>query len=177
MDTDYAVIGNGCFWCTEAIFKKIIGVKFVTSGYTGGYVINPSYEQVCSGKTGHVECIRIVFNPKKVSYSDLLEISFATHDPTQLNKQGNDKGMLYRSVIFFNSIKQKKEAEVALKKAQKEHKEIIVTTIEPLKEWYEAESYHQRYWEKHGRNNFYCAVTIPPKIEKLYKKFSTKVKR
>lgn len=176
MKTDYAVIGNGCFWCTEAIFKKLIGVLSVNSGYTGGYVINPTYNQVCTGNTGHVECIRIIFDPNKISYSDLLEISFATHDPTQLNRQDNDIGLSYRSVIFFNSLKQKEEAKIALKKAQKEYKKVIVTTIEPLKKWYEAEKYHQNYWENYGKNNFYCSVTIPPKLKKLFERFNKKIK-
>lgn len=176
MCIDYAVIGNGCFWCTEAIFRKLIGVNSVTSGYAGGHVINPTYNQICTGTTGHTECIKIVFNPKKISYSDLLEISFATHDPTQLNRQGNDVGIAYRSVIFYNSLQQKKEAEIALKKAQYEYSNPIVTKIEPLKKWYEAESYHQNYWENYGRNNFYCSVTIPSKVKKLYERFNKKLK-
>ena len=143
MAIEYAVIAGGCFWCTEAVFKDVIGVESVESGYTGGNRPNPTYEQVCSGATGHAEAIRIGFDPEKVSYGDLLDISFATHDPTQLNRRGNDIGTQYRSAIFPANAEQEAEAIAAIARAQEDHNDPIVTTIEPLKEFYPAEAYHR----------------------------------
>jgi peptide-methionine (S)-S-oxide reductase len=176
MAIEYAVIAGGCFWCTEAVFKDLIGVESVESGYTGGTRPNPSYEQVCSGATGHAEAIRIGFNPQQIGYGDLLDISFATHDPTQLNRQGNDIGTQYRSAIFPANAEQEAEAKAAIARAQQDHSDPIVTTIEPLKEFYPAEDYHQDYWEGAGQRNGYCLAVIPPKLQKLRKSFANRVK-
>lgn len=176
MAIEYAVIAGGCFWCTEAVFKDIIGVESVESGYTGGTRPNPTYEQVCSGATGHAEAIRIGFDPEKVSYGDLLDISFVTHDPTQLNRQGNDIGTQYRSAIFPANAEQEAEAKAAIARAQQDNSDPIVTTIEPLTEFYPAENYHQNYWEGEGQRNGYCMAVIPPKLQKLRKSFANRVK-
>ena len=176
MAKEYAVIAGGCFWCVEAVFKDIKGVESVESGYTGGARPNPTYEQVCSGATGHAEAIRVGFDPEQVSYGDLLDISFATHDPTQLNRQGNDIGTQYRSAIFPANEEQNAEAIAAIERAQADHSDPIVTTIEPLKEWYPAEDYHQDYWAGAGQRNGFCLAVIPPKLQKLRKKFAEKVK-
>ncbi|WP_017346568.1 peptide-methionine (S)-S-oxide reductase MsrA [Pantoea sp. A4] len=176
MAKEYAVIAGGCFWCVEAVFKDIKGVESVESGYTGGARPNPTYEQVCSGATGHAEAIRVGFDPEQVSYGDLLDISFATHEPTQLNRQGNDIGTQYRSAIFPANEEQNAEAIAAIERAQADHSDPIVTTIEPLKEWYPAEDYHQDYWDGAGQRNGYCLAVIPPKLQKLRKKFAEKVK-
>ncbi|WP_455843950.1 peptide-methionine (S)-S-oxide reductase MsrA [Pantoea agglomerans] len=176
MATEYAVIAGGCFWCTEAVFKDVIGVESVESGYTGGARPNPTYEQVCSGATGHAEAIRIGFDPQQVKYGDLLDISFATHDPTTLNRQGNDIGTQYRSAIFPANAEQEAEAIAAIARAQEGLSDPVVTTIEPLKEWYAAEGYHQDYWEGAGQRNGYCMAVIPPKLQKLRKSFANRVK-
>lgn len=176
MKTEYAVISCGCFWCTEAIFKDVIGVQSVESGYTGGILANPTYEQVCSGTSGHAEAIRISFNTKKVTYSNLLDISFAIHDPTQLNRQGNDVGTQYRSAIFPANAEQKAEAAIAITRVQEYYNLPVVTKLEPLKVWYPAEDYHQNYWNSNGQHNSYCWAEIPPKQQKLRKKFTHYVK-
>ncbi|MXP48651.1 peptide-methionine (S)-S-oxide reductase MsrA [Pantoea sp. Eser] len=176
MAIEYAVTAGGCFWCTEAVFKDVIGVESVESGYTGGARPNPTCEQVCSGATGRAEAIRIGFDPEKVSYGDLLDISFVTHDPTQLNRQGNDIGTQYRSAIFPANAEQEAEARAAIERAQANHDVPVVTTIEPLKEWYPAEAYHQNYWDGAGQRNGYCLAVIPPKLQKLRKSFANKVK-
>nr|WP_154928322.1 peptide-methionine (S)-S-oxide reductase MsrA [Pantoea agglomerans] len=176
MAIEYAVIAGGCFWCTEAVFKDVIGVESVESGYTGGARPHPTYEQVCSGATGHAEAIRIGFDPEQVSFGDLLDISFVTHDPTQLNRQGNDIGTQYRSAIFPANAEQEAEARAAIERAQADHDVPVVTTIEPLKEWYPAEAYHQDYWEGAGQRNGYCMAVIPPKLQKLRKSFANRVK-
>lgn len=172
MATEYAIIAGGCFWCTEAVFKQIHGVVSVESGYTGGHTENPTYKQVCNGDTGHAEAIRIGFDPEKVSIGDLLDISFATHDPTQLNRQGNDIGTQYRSAIFPVSEEQWEEAKMAIVRAQSEHDDAIVTTIEAHSTWYPAEDYHQDYWAGEGQENRYCLAVIPPKLQKLHKRFA-----
>lgn len=174
MATEYAVIAGGCFWCTEAVFKDVIGVESVTSGYTGGTVPNPTYKQVCTGETGHAEAIRIGYDPARLSYGELLDISFATHDPTQLNRQGNDIGTQYRSAVFFATPEQKQQAEAAIQRAQADYSSPIVTTLEPLGEWYPAEDYHQDYWQGEGQQNRYCLAVIPPKLQKLYKRYAEK---
>ncbi|MDR3432653.1 MAG: peptide-methionine (S)-S-oxide reductase MsrA [Rouxiella aceris] len=176
MTIEYAIIAGGCFWCTEAVFKDVIGVETVESGYTGGKNANPTYEQVCSGETGHAEAIRIGFDADKLKYGDLLDISFATHDPTQLNRQGNDIGTQYRSAIFPANEQQKQEAEAAIARAQADLAEPVVTTIEPLGEWYPAENYHQDYWDGAGQRNGYCLAVIPPKLQKLRKSFAKRSK-
>lgn len=174
MATEYAVIAGGCFWCTEAVFKDVIGVESVTSGYTGGTVPNPTYKQVCTGETGHAEAIRIGYDPARLSYGELLDISFATHDPTQLNRQGNDIGTQYRSAVFFATPEQKQQAEAVIQRAQADYSSPIVTTLEPLGEWYPAEDYHQDYWQGEGQQNRYCLAVIPPKLQKLHKRYAEK---
>lgn len=174
--TDYAIVAGGCFWCTEAVFKDVIGVETVESGYIGGRVANPTYKQVCSGDTGHAEAIRIGFDPAQLSYGDLLDVFFATHDPTQLNRQGNDVGTQYRSAIFPTTVMQEEQANQAIARAQQGLSQPIVTTIEEATEWYPAEDYHQDYWETEGRSNPYCMAVIPPKLQKLRKSFAARSK-
>ena len=176
MAIEYAVIAGGCFWCTEAVFKDVIGVESVESGYTGGARPNPTSEQVCRVATGHADARRIGCDPEQVSFGDLLDISFVTHDPTQLNRQGNDIGTQYRSAIFPANAEQEAEARAAIERAQADHDVPVVTTIEPLKEWYPAEAYHQDYWEGAGQRNGYCMAVIPPKLQKLRKSFANRVK-
>ena len=170
-----AVFAGGCFWCTEAVFLQLGGVKSVESGYTGGQTVNPTYKQVCGGDTGHAEAIRITFNPAEITYSDLLDVFFATHDPTQLNRQGNDIGTQYRSAIFPQDDVQEGEARAAIKRAQADHLQTIVTTIEPKSDWYPAEDYHQDYWAGEGQSNAYCLAVIPPKLAKLKAKFGQRL--
>lgn len=173
-----ATLGSGCFWCTEAVFERVKGVKKVISGYSGGNVPNPSYEAVCTGKTGHAECVQVYFDEKEISYIQLLEIFFYTHDPTTLNRQGADVGTQYRSVIFYHDENQKQLAE----KVKKELNEAkvwdnpIVTEIVPFKKFYEAEEYHQNYYEKNPYQG-YCAFVITPKIEKFEKVFKDFLKK
>lgn len=175
MTIEYAIIAGGCFWCTEAVFKQINGVESVESGYIGGHSPNPTYQQVCSGETGHAEAIRVGFDPHKIRYGELLDISFATHDPTQLNRQGNDTGTQYRSALFPLNEHQALEAKAAIARAQAEFKEPVVTTIE-RGEWFPAEDYHQNYWEGEGQENRYCLAVIPPKLQKLQKRFADRTK-
>lgn len=163
-----ATLGMGCFWCTEAVFQRVKGVKSVVSGYSGGTKKNPTYEQVCSGTTGHAEALQIIFDPKEVSYERLLEIFWETHDPTQLDGQGWDVGTQYRSVIFYHDGKQRRAAEKSLKEVQKQFSSQIVTQIEQLKNFYEAEHYNQNYYNDH-RNAPYCMLVIRPKLKKLEK--------
>jgi peptide-methionine (S)-S-oxide reductase len=176
MAEQIAVLAGGCFWCTEAVFLDLVGVKSVESGYTGGATVNPTYKQVCGGDTGHAEAIRVTFDPDQLSYADLLDIFFATHDPTQLNRQGNDIGTQYRSAIFPQDEEQEAEARAAILRNQKGLDQPIVTTIEPKAEWYPAEDYHQDYWSGEGQRNPYCLATIPPKLQKLRKSFQERVK-
>jgi peptide-methionine (S)-S-oxide reductase len=171
-----ATLAGGCFWCTEAVFKDVIGISEVESGYTGGTVTNPTYKQVCSGDTGHAEAIRVTFDPDVISYDQILDIFLATHDPTQLNRQGNDIGTQYRSAIFPHSPEQEAAARAAIERAQPDWDKPIVTTIEPLSDWYPAEDYHQDYWEGEGQRNPYCLAIIPPKLRKLRKSFAERLK-
>ena len=171
-----AILAGGCFWCTEAVFRDVIGVSEVESGYLGGTVPNPTYKQVCTGTTGHAEAIRVTFDGDVVSYGELLDIFMATHDPTQLNRQGNDVGTQYRSAIFPLDAEQRAEAEAGIVRAQEERAQPIVTTIEGPAEWYPAEDYHQEYWEGEGQRNPYCLAVIPPKLQKLRKSFAARVK-
>ena len=171
-----AIFAGGCFWCTEAVFQGVIGVSEVESGYIGGAVPNPTYKQVCSGDTGHAEAIRVTFDAELLSYADLLDINMATHDPTQLNRQGGDVGTQYRSAIFPLDDAQRAEATAAIARAQAERSEPIVTTIEGPAIWYPAEDYHQEYWQGEGQRNPYCLAVIPPKLAKLQKGFSAKLK-
>ena len=176
MAEQIAILAGGCFWCTEAVFLDVVGVNKVESGYTGGNVANPTYRQVCGGDTGHAEAIRITFDPEQLSYDDLLDIFFATHDPTQLNRQGNDVGTQYRSAIFPQNEEQERKAREAIARNNPDHGNGIVTTIEPKGEWYPAEDYHQDYWSGEGQRNPYCLAVIPPKLQKLRKSFQARVK-
>lgn len=176
MADQVAVLAGGCFWCTEAVFLDVVGVKSVESGYTGGKVANPTYKQVCGGDTGHAEAIRVTFDPDQLSYDDLLDIFFATHDPTQLNRQGNDIGTQYRSAIFPQDADQERKAREAIERNNADHGNRIVTTIEPNGEWYPAENYHQDYWSGEGQRNPYCLAVIPPKLQKLRKSFKARTK-
>jgi peptide-methionine (S)-S-oxide reductase len=176
MAEETAVLAGGCFWCTEAVFLDVIGVTKVESGYTGGHSSNPTYKQVCAGDTGHAEAIRITFDPDQLSYADLLDIFFAIHDPTQLNRQGNDIGTQYRSAIFPVDAAQREAAKAAIARANETNDGKVVTTIEPLGDWYPAEDYHQDYWAGEGQRNPYCIAVIPPKLAKLRKSFQARVK-
>ncbi len=175
MTEEVATLAGGCFWCTEAVYQNLKGVKSVESGYIGGTVPDPTYEQVCSGNTGHAEAIRITFDPDVIAYGDLLDIFFATHDPTTLNRQGNDIGTQYRSAIFPNSPEQEEEARAGIKRAQADQSAPIVTAIEPEAPWYPAEDYHQNYWDRVGDRNPYCMAVIPPKLAKLRKGFGERL--
>lgn len=172
-----AVFAGGCFWCTEAVFKRISGVKEVVSGYTGGHVKNPAYREICSGTTGHAEAVKIVYDKNRVSYTTLLEIFFATHDPTTLNRQGNDVGTQYRSGIFYTDDTQKAAAEdyIRMLEAQKVFPGKLVTEIAPLEIFYEAEEDHQDYYAQHGSQP-YCQVIIKPKLKKLQQHYSHTLK-
>jgi len=171
-----AILAGGCFWCIEPVFRDVIGVNSVESGYTGGTVANPTYKQVCGGDTGHAEAIRIRFDPDQISYGELLDIFFAVHDPTQLNRQGNDIGTQYRSAIFVQDEGQEREAREAIDRANEEVGGGVVTTIEPKGEWYPAEDYHQDYWSGEGQRNPYCIAHIPPKLQKLRKSFQARAR-
>ena len=172
-----AILAGGCFWCTEAVFRDVVGVSEVESGYIGGTVADPTYKQVCSGTTGHAEAIRVTFDPDVISYTEILDVFMGTHDPTQLNRQGNDIGTQYRSAIFPLDDDQRAEAGAAIARWNDEHPgQRAVTTIEGPASWYPAEGYHQEYWEGEGQRNPYCLATIPPKLMKLRKSFAEKVK-
>ncbi len=177
MGKETITFGAGCFWCVEAIFQQVKGVEKVVSGYGGGHVVNPTYEQVCDKTTGHVEVCQITFDPNVVSIDELLEIFWQTHDPTTKNKQGNDEGPQYRSVIFYHDAHQKERAEYYLDKLQKSgaYEKPIVTTVEPFKNFYAAENYHQNYYNNNG-NQPYCYFVIRPKLEKFEKVFKDKMK-
>lgn len=176
-DLQEATFGAGCFWCTEAVFLDVKGVTKVVSGYAGGTVKNPSYKEVCTGLTGHAEVTRITFDPTQVSYADLLEIFWNTHDPTTLNRQGADEGTQYRSVVFYHNDEQKKTAEEYKAQLEASHifKNKIVTEISPLTTFYPAEDYHQNYYALNGSQP-YCQYVIRPKVEKFHKQFQNKLK-
>jgi peptide-methionine (S)-S-oxide reductase len=167
--TEVAVFGSGCFWCTEAVFERVPGVRRVISGYTGGHVPNPTYKQICEGNTGHAEVTRIEFDPAKVSFEQLLEVFFDSHDPTTLNRQGADEGPQYRSAIFYVNDEQQRVAARAKIAAQAHFDDPIVTEITLLGKFYEAEDYHQDYF-KNNPNAGYCAFVIKPKVKKLQQK-------
>ena len=176
MAQEIATLAGGCFWCIEAVFDDVIGVSSVESGYIGGQVANPTYQQVCGGRTGHAEAIRVAFDPEVISYGEILDIFFHVHDPTQLNRQGNDVGTQYRSAIFPQNEEQESRARAAIGRNNEGHGGKIVTTIEPKGKWYPAEDYHQQYWEGEGQRNPYCIAVIPPKLQKLRKSFQNRVK-
>ena len=165
-----AVLGGGCFWCLDAIFVRLDGVKKVTSGYAGGHTENPTYEEVCSHTTGHAEVVQIDFDPKKITYEKLLDVFWHAHNPTTLNRQGNDVGESYRSVILYRGDAQQAAAEKSVAEQQKEWKDPIVTQLAPLKVFYTAEVSHQDYYRINGNKNPYCQAVIRPKIEKLESK-------
>ncbi len=172
-----AILAGGCFWCTEAVFRDVIGVETVESGYIGGTVADPTYKQVCSGTTGHAEAIKVGYDPEVVSYAEILDMFMGTHDPSQLNRQGNDVGTQYRSAIFPLDDAQRAEAQAAIERWNGEHPDSrAVTTIEGPATWYSGEDYHQEYWEGEGQRNPYCLAVIPPKLAKLRKSFAAKVK-
>jgi peptide-methionine (S)-S-oxide reductase len=177
-DVEIATIANGCFWCTEAIFSRVKGIKSVIPGYSGGTASNPSYEQVCTGKTGHAEAIQIKFDPRIITFEKILNIFWHTHDPTTLNRQGNDSGTQYRSAIFYHDENQKKAAEKLKNELAEEgvFKDRIVTEITPFSNFYAAENYHKDYYEN-NRNAPYCSYVIDPKIEKLLLKYSHEIKQ
>ena len=176
MAQQVAIFAGGCFWCTEAVFNDVVGVTKVESGYIGGSVENPTYKQVCGGDTGHAEAIRITYDADVIGYDELLDIFFATHDPTQLNRQGNDVGTQYRSAIFPQDEEQERAARAAIERNNTAHGGRIVTTIDPGGKWWPAEDYHQSYWEGEGQRNPYCIATIPPKLQKLRKSFQARVR-
>ncbi|MEQ1904020.1 MAG: peptide-methionine (S)-S-oxide reductase MsrA [Pirellulaceae bacterium] len=175
--TETATFGNGCFWCTEAVFDRLKGVESVTSGYSGGAQKNPTYEQVCSGRTGHAEVVQIVFDPQVISYDKLLEVFWSTHDPTTLNQQGPDRGTQYRSAVFYHNEEQQKKAEYF--KAELEKSKVfddpIVTEIVAFKEFYPAEKYHQEYFASNPTDR-YCQIQAVPKIKKIQKLFADLLK-
>lgn len=175
---DIATFANGCFWCTEAIFQQLKGVEKVVSGYIGGSVKNPTYKEVCTGLTGHAEAIQISYNPKEISYAELLEVFWKTHDPTTLNRQGADEGTQYRSAVFFHTEEQKKLATTYLQKldASGAFDNPIVTEITPASVFYPAENYHQNYYNLNGKAP-YCSYVIAPKLEKFKKVFGDKLKK
>ncbi len=174
---EVATFAGGCFWCTEAIFQEVKGVEKVVSGYTGGHIKNPAYREIGTGRTGHAEAIQITFDPKLVSYEDLLEIFFGTHDPTTLNRQGADVGTQYRSEVFYHNEAQKEKAEQYIQWIEKEqlYKNPIVTKVSPAKEFYLAEDYHQDYYSQNSEQG-YCQMVIAPKLEKLRKYYKSKLK-
>jgi len=172
-----AVFGGGCFWCIEAVFNRLTGVKSAISGYMGGHVDNPSYRQVCNGDTGHAEVVEVTFDPSEIGYRDLLDVFFTVHDPTTVNRQGNDVGEQYRSVIYYATPEQEQEAEetIAALNAAKAFPEPIVTTVEPAAKFYPAEDYHQLYYDNNATQP-YCQFVIAPKLHKFEKKFGEKMR-
>jgi peptide-methionine (S)-S-oxide reductase len=174
---ELATFGGGCFWCVEAIFERVNGVESAESGYSGGQVLNPDYKQVTSGTTGHAEVVQITYDPNVVSYKELLEIFFKTHDPTTLNRQGADVGTQYRSIVLYHNDGQRDLAGEVIKKLEEEGiwKDPIVTTVEPFEAFYSAEAYHQEYYENNP-NQGYCRLVINPKVEKFEKVFKEKLK-
>jgi len=176
-DTELATLGGGCFWCIEAPMKELVGVESVTSGYAGGHVENPTYEQVCEGTTGHAEVVQVAFDPGRITFEELLEVFFAIHDPTTEDRQGPDVGSQYRSAVFYHSEEQRETVErlVAEMNESGVYDDDIVTEVSPLDTFYEAEEYHQDYYEKNP-DKPYCAVQIPPKLEKVREKFAGKVR-
>ena len=173
-----ATLAGGCFWCLEAVFAEVEGVEKVVSGYTGGHSVNPSYDQVCSGHTGHAEAVQVHFDPNNTSYREILEIFFSIHDPTTLNRQGADIGTQYRSAIFYQDEEQKATAEKIIAELNQERlwKSAIVTQLAPLAEFYPAEAYHQEYFSNHPEQG-YCQVVISPKVSKFRKKWASRLKK
>lgn len=173
--TEVAILGGGCFWCLEAVYLQARGIKSVESGYMGGDTVDPTYEQVCAGSTGHAEVVRLEFDPQAISYRDILEIFFTIHDPTTLNRQGNDVGTQYRSVIFTTSPEQEATARKVMAEMAAVWDAPIVTQIEPACTWYKAEAYHQDYFNQHPLQG-YCAFVVAPKVAKFRKMFADRLK-
>jgi peptide-methionine (S)-S-oxide reductase len=175
--TEVATLAGGCFWCLEAVYDQVKGVKSVESGYIGGQTTNPSYEQVCGGRTGHAEAVRITFDPQVVGYRDLLNIFFAIHDPTTLNRQGNDSGTQYRSAVFYHSPEQKDITQEVIAKLSEDrlYPNPIVTELAPAGQWYEAEAYHQEYFARNPSQG-YCAYVVGPKVAKFRQHFAAFLK-
>jgi peptide-methionine (S)-S-oxide reductase len=175
---EVATIGGGCFWCTEAVFNELEGVLKAEPGYSGGWVANPTYEEVCTGKTGHAEVVQITFDPNIISFGEILEAFLYTHDPTTLNRQGGDVGTQYRSVIFYHNHNQKVTAEKLIRQLSIEHKweKPIVTKVEPFKAFFKAEEYHKNYFKRNPKQP-YCRLIIEPKMEKLRKRYLDKLKK
>ena len=176
MSLKYATLAGGCFWCTEAVYNDVIGVESVESGYIGGTVANPTYKQVCGGDTGHAEAIRVGFDPERISYAELLDIFFATHDPTTLNRQGNDVGTQYRSVIYYNSPEQQDTAKHIIAEMALVWDAPLVTELSPVETYYKAEDYHQNYFQQHPFQG-YCAFVVAPKLAKFREVFAAKSKQ
>jgi peptide-methionine (S)-S-oxide reductase len=176
-NTEQATLGGGCFWCTEAVFLEMEGVEKVVPGYSGGHVKNPAYREVTTGRTGHAEVVQITFNPQVTTFSEILEVFFKTHDPTTLNRQGNDVGTQYRSAIFFHNEEQKQIAEkvIALFEEEKVYNDPIVTEVTPFDSFYLAEDYHHNYFAR-NKNQPYCQFVVAPKVEKFRKIFKEKLK-
>jgi peptide-methionine (S)-S-oxide reductase len=176
-NTQTAVFGGGCFWCIEAVFDQLEGVESVESGYMGGKNANPTYQQVCEGNTGHVEVVRVTFDPQQISFNDLLDVFFTVHDPTTLNRQGNDIGTQYRSVIFYATDEQKQQAEDAIAKlnSSRAFPSPVVTTVEPVKDFFIAENYHQEYYANNSSQP-YCQFVISPKMKKFQQKYAERMK-
>jgi len=177
--TDTATLGTGCFWCTEAIFEQLEGVLSVTSGYAGGHVDNPTYEEVSDHNSGHAECAQIVYDPLRISFDELLEVFWQVHDPTTLNRQGADVGPQYRSVVFYHNEEQKQKTEKYKQELDKSgaFNNPIVTTLEPYTKFYSAEDYHQEYYANNKNKNPYCSIVITPKLDKFKKVFKDKLKK
>jgi peptide-methionine (S)-S-oxide reductase len=176
--TDTATFATGCFWCTEAVFEELNGVLSVTSGYSGGANPNPTYREVCTGETGHAECVQVVYEPNKISFDELLEVFFEVHDPTSLNRQGADVGTQYRSAIFYHNEEQRRKAEYYKNELGKSgaYDKPIVTEIAAASKFYPAEDYHQEYYDNNKNSNPYCSVVIRPKLDKFEKVFAKKLK-
>ena len=175
---EVATLAGGCFWCMEAIFKEVDGVEDVISGYTGGTIVNPTYQEVCANNTGHAEAVQLTFNPGKISYREILQIFFSVHDPTTLNQQGEDVGTQYRSAIFYHNDRQRAVAEALIRKLNEAHlwEKPIVTQVAPLDKFYPAEDYHRQYFSRHPEQA-YCQAVISPKVNKFRKQWTKRVKR
>jgi peptide-methionine (S)-S-oxide reductase len=174
-NTELATFGGGCFWCVEAVFEQLRGVESVTSGYTGGTVERPAYEQVCTGRTGHAEVVQVAFNPDMITFSELLDVFFAVHDPTTLNQQGADVGTQYRSAIYFQSMEQQAAANKKIAEESHAYPVPIVTEVTPLGKFYPAEDYHQGYFQGNQQQR-YCQMVISPKVAKFRAKFADRLK-
>ena len=176
MATEIATLGGGCFWCTEAVFQQLRGVQTVESGYTGGEVNNPTYEQICEGTTGHAEVVQLTFDPEVISFREILEVFFTIHDPTTLNRQGNDVGTQYRSVVYYHSPEQQDVARHVIAEMANVWDAPIVTELSPIGTFYKAENYHQNFFRQNPMQG-YCAFIVAPKVSKFRQTFADKVKK